>query len=147
MLGPEFNSWPFRLQDIVIGKSPCDTTHVSCAKTPVLTTADPKEKGTITGGSKKGNRIRSKGIQDVRIFPVPSHRNLLNTIDIQFRGVRDRARGVGGSTGVLPGVGVVHTGDNQHAGSPAQHGCGDAGPRVQFCALEAPSDGDWHVAL
>ena len=96
---------------------------------------------------KKGNRIRSKGIQDVRIFPVPSHCNLLNTIDIQFRGVRDRARGVGGSTGVLPGVGVVDTGYNQHAGSPAQHGRGDAGPRVQFCALEAPSDGDWHVSM
>ena len=88
MLGPEFNSWPFRLQEIVIGKSPCDTTHVSCAKTPVFTTGE-KEKGAITGGSKKGNRIRSKGMQNVRIFPVPSHCNLLNTIDIQFRGVRD----------------------------------------------------------
>ena len=58
MLGPEFNSCPLRLQDIVIGKSPCDTTHVSCAKTPVLTTGG-KEKGAITGGSKQEIWIRS----------------------------------------------------------------------------------------
>ena len=61
--------------------------------------------------------------------------------------MRDRARGVCGSTGVLPNVGVVHTGDDQHAGSLAQHGRGDAGSRVQFCALEAPSDCDWHIPL
>ena len=83
----------------------------------------------------------------MRIFPVPSRCNLLNTIDIQFCRVRDRARGVCGSTGVLPNVGVVHTGDDQHAGSLAQHGRGDAGSRVQFCSFEAPSDGDWHVPL
>ena len=53
---------------------------------------------------------------------------MLNTIDIQFCGVSDRACGVGGSTGVLPNVGVVHAGDDEHAGSLAQHGRGDAGP-------------------
>ena len=124
ILGPEFNSWPLRLQEIVIGKSPCDTTHVSCAKTPVLTTGG-KEKGAMTGGSKKENGIRSKGVQT---FPVPSLCNLLNTIHIQFCRVCDRARRVAGSTGVLPNVGVVNAGYDQHARSPAQHRRGDAGP-------------------
>ena len=52
MLGPEFSSWPLRLQVIVMGKSPWETTHVNCANDPESTTSDPKEKGIILGGSK-----------------------------------------------------------------------------------------------
>ena len=29
MLGPEFNSVPLRLQVMVMGMSPCETTHVN----------------------------------------------------------------------------------------------------------------------
>ena len=44
-------------------------------------------------------------------------------------------------------MGVVHTGDDQHAGPRAHHrGC-DARSRVQVLALEAPSDGDGHVPV
>ena len=49
--GPELITSPFKLQEIVIGKSPCDTTHESWAKAPESTTGVPKEKGTILGGS------------------------------------------------------------------------------------------------
>ena len=52
MLGPEFNSWPLRLQVMVMGRSPWDTTQVSWAKAPESMTSLPKEKGTILGGSK-----------------------------------------------------------------------------------------------
>ena len=50
--GLELTTSPFRLQEIVIGSSPCDTTHISCANVPESTTGDPKENGTILGGSK-----------------------------------------------------------------------------------------------
>ena len=59
----------------------------------------------------------------------------------------DRASRIGGSTCVLSDVAVVHTGYHQHAGSLAQHGRGDAGPRVQFLALETPGDGDGHIPM
>ena len=52
MLGPEFNSWPLRLQVRVMGISPWDTTHVNWAKAPESMTSLPKENGTILGGSK-----------------------------------------------------------------------------------------------
>ena len=52
MLGPEFNSWPLRLQVRVMGMSPWDTTQVSWAKAPESMTSLPKENGTILGGSK-----------------------------------------------------------------------------------------------
>ena len=52
MLGPEFSSCPLRLHVIVMGMSPWETTQVNCAKAPESTTSDPKEKGTILGGSK-----------------------------------------------------------------------------------------------
>ena len=51
MLGPEFSSWPFRLQVMVTGMSPRDTTHVSCAKSPESVTGFPKVNGMIWGGS------------------------------------------------------------------------------------------------
>ena len=60
MLGPEFTSWPFRLQVIWMGMSPLDTTQVNCANFPESTTVVPKEKGTISGGSKKQNVILVK---------------------------------------------------------------------------------------
>ena len=52
MLGPEFNSVPLRLQVMVMGMSPWDTTQVSWAKAPESMTSLPNEKGTILGGSK-----------------------------------------------------------------------------------------------
>jgi hypothetical protein len=50
--GLELTMSPFKLQEIVIGSSPCETTHISWANVPESTTGDPKEKGTILGGSK-----------------------------------------------------------------------------------------------
>ena len=50
MLGPEFSSCPLRLQVIVMGISPWETTQVNCANAPESTTSDPKEKGTIRIG-------------------------------------------------------------------------------------------------
>ena len=55
MLGPEFSSWPFKLHVIVMGISPWETTQVNWAKAPESITSDPKEKGTILGGSKTNN--------------------------------------------------------------------------------------------
>ena len=52
MLGPEFSSWPLRLQVMVMGMSPWDTTQVNWAKAPESMTSRPKEKGTMLGGSK-----------------------------------------------------------------------------------------------
>ena len=46
---------PFRLQVMDMGKSPLLTAQVSCANSPSFTISTPKEKGTIIGGSKKGN--------------------------------------------------------------------------------------------
>ena len=43
-------------------------------------------------------------------------------------------------------MGEVHAGYDQHTGSFPQHGRGDAGAGVQFMALQAPSDGYWHVS-
>ena len=56
MLGPEFSSCPLRLQVMVMGMSPFETTQVSWANSPESTTVDPNENGTIFGGSKT-NRI------------------------------------------------------------------------------------------
>ena len=53
ILGPEFRSWPLRLQVMVMGISPLETTQVNCANSPESTTSLPKEKGTILGGSKR----------------------------------------------------------------------------------------------
>ena len=55
MLGPEFSSCPLRLQVIVMGVSPFETTQVSCANSPESTTVEPNENGTIFGGSKTKN--------------------------------------------------------------------------------------------
>ena len=52
MLGPEFSSWPLRLQVMVMGMSPWDTTQVNWAKAPESMASRPKEKGTMLGGSK-----------------------------------------------------------------------------------------------
>ena len=52
MLGPELSSWPLRLHVMWIGMSPCDTAQVSCAKAPESIIEEPKENGTIRGGSK-----------------------------------------------------------------------------------------------
>ena len=52
ILGPEFRSWPLRLQVMVMGMSPWDTTQVSWAKAPESMTSLPNEKGTMLGGSK-----------------------------------------------------------------------------------------------
>ena len=70
-----------------------------------------------------------------------------STIYSQLSWVSDRACRIGGSASVLPNVTVVDTGYDQHAGSLAQHGRGDAGSWIQFLALEAPGEGDGHVSL
>ena len=58
MLGPEFSSWPLRLQVMVTGMSPLDTTHVIWAKSPESTIGEPKENGAILGGSKGRDQIK-----------------------------------------------------------------------------------------
>ena len=60
ILGPEFRSWPLRLQVMVMGISPFETTQVNCANSPASTTSLPKEKGTILGGSKRKQSLRKK---------------------------------------------------------------------------------------
>ena len=57
------------------------------------------------------------------------------------------AGAISGPASVLPDVGVVHAGDHQHAHSLPEHVGGDARTRVQLLALEAPGDGDRHVAM
>ena len=57
------------------------------------------------------------------------------------------AGAISGSASVLPDVGVVHAGDDQHAGPRSNHGGCDTRSRVQVLALEAPSDGDGHISL
>ena len=52
MLGPEFSSWPFRLQVMVMGMSPLETTQVNCANSPESITGFPNVNGMICGGSK-----------------------------------------------------------------------------------------------
>ena len=48
-VGSELIMSPLRLQVIDRGLSPLDTTQVSWAKSPWLTTSLPKENGTISG--------------------------------------------------------------------------------------------------
>ena len=48
-VGSELITSPFRLQVMDRGLSPLDTTQVSWAKSPWLTTSLPKENGTISG--------------------------------------------------------------------------------------------------
>ena len=67
MLGPEFSSWPLRLQVMVTGMSPWETTQVSCANAPESMTGDPNEKGAILGGSK----THYHGVSILKMFPVP----------------------------------------------------------------------------
>ena len=55
MLGPEFNFWPLRLQVMVTGMSPLETTQVNCAKSPESVTGFPNVNGMIWGGSKNKN--------------------------------------------------------------------------------------------
>ena len=69
------------------------------------------------------------------------------TINPEFRRVSDRTSRVCSPASVLPDVGVVHTGDDQHAGSRSNHRCCDAGTRVKFLALETPSDGNGHISF
>ena len=52
MSGPELSSCPLRLQVIVMGVSPFETTQVSCANSPESITVEPNENETIFGGSK-----------------------------------------------------------------------------------------------
>ena len=68
MLGPEFNSWPFKLHVIVMGISPWETTQVNWAKAPESITLDPKEKGTILGGSKTQDQF--KQVKNISAPPV-----------------------------------------------------------------------------
>ena len=67
MLGPEFSSWPLRLQVMVTGMSPWETTQVSCANAPESMTGDPNEKGAILGGSK----TQHHRVSILKMFPVP----------------------------------------------------------------------------
>ena len=67
MLGPEFSSWPLRLQVMVTGISPWETTQVSCANAPESMTGDPNEKGAILGGSK----TQHHRVSILKMFPVP----------------------------------------------------------------------------
>ena len=50
-VGSELIMSPFKLQVIVRGLSPFDTTQVSCVNSPWLTTSFPNEKGIISGSS------------------------------------------------------------------------------------------------
>ena len=51
MTGSDDIMSPFRLQVMDIGMSPLVTEHVSWTNLPWLTESNPKENGTITGGS------------------------------------------------------------------------------------------------
>ena len=66
MLGPEFNFWPLRLQVMVTGMSPLETTQVNCAKSPESVTGFPNVNGMIWGGSKNKRSFRCMS----GIFPV-----------------------------------------------------------------------------
>ena len=55
ILGPEFSSWPLRLQVMVMGMSPLETTQVNCANSPESITGFPNVNGMICGGSKIQN--------------------------------------------------------------------------------------------
>ena len=68
MLGPEFSCWPLRLQLMVTGMSPWETTQVSWANAPESMTGDPKENGAILGGSKNTHKLYFRLL---KIFPVP----------------------------------------------------------------------------
>ena len=68
ILGPEFNSFPCRLHVIVTGRSPWETTQMSCANAPESMTADPKENGTILGGSKKIRTVNYPFNPDFQCF-------------------------------------------------------------------------------
>ena len=52
MLGPELSSWPLRLQVMVMGISPLETTQVNWANSPESITGFPNVNGMICGGSK-----------------------------------------------------------------------------------------------
>jgi hypothetical protein len=58
MLGPELSSFPFKLQVMVNGMSPLDTTQVSWTKSPESTMSVPNENGAILGGSKTRSIIK-----------------------------------------------------------------------------------------
>ena len=77
---------------------------------------------------------------------MPSHRDQVITVNIQFRSMSYRPCWVSGSAGVFPDVRIVNIGNDQHAGPGADHGGRDTGPRVKILAFEAPGDGDRHVA-
>ena len=68
------------------------------------------------------------------------------TINPEFRRVSDRTSRVSSPASVLPDVGEVHTGDDQQAGPRPHHGGADARAGVELLSLEAPGDGDRHVA-
>ena len=68
------------------------------------------------------------------------------TINPEFRRVSDGTSRVSSPTSVLPDVGVVDTGDDQHAGPRPHHGGADARAGVELLSLEAPGDGDRRVA-
>ena len=60
MLGPELSCFPCKLQVIVTGMSPWETTQINWANAPESITSEPKENGTILGGSKiRGSNINA----------------------------------------------------------------------------------------
>ena len=69
------------------------------------------------------------------------------TIDIQLCSMSHWTGRICGPACIFPNVGVVHVGDDQHAGPGANHSGCDTWPRVEILSLEAPCDGDRHVSL
>ena len=116
---------PFRLQVIDRGLSPLDTTQVSWAKSPWLTTSFPKEKGTMTG------------ISTINYFQCLC----FCTIDFEFCRVCGNSCRVLHPAGVFPIVGIVHWGDHENACLSAQHCGGQGGVRVNNVPLQTPGDG------
>ena len=123
---------------MVIGVSPCDTAQVSWAKAPESTTEE-NENGAILGGSRTETILKQKYFQCLRC-------DQCFTIDPKSCRVGDRSSRISGPASVLADVGEVHTGDDQHTGSPAKLGGADARTGVQLFAFQAPCYGYGHVA-
>ena len=121
-VGSELIMSPFRLQVILRGLSPFDTTQVNCANSPWLTTSSPNEKGMIFGFS--ANKI--------------SQCLHLITINSEFSWVSGHPCSILSSTGVDSTMVVVHCSDDQHTGLGAQHSSGQGGVRVDNVSLQTP---------
>ena len=111
-------SSPFRLQLIVMGSSPLLTTHTNCANSPWLIVSLPKEKGTISGGSKQIIKMKEKKLtkKDITNASPPAERF---TIDFQGCRMGGHACCIFGPARVNPAVSVLDRGDDQqaHAGA------------------------------